>query len=1041
MKKILKTLLCALCFLSFTGLQSTFAQGTAGNAVSIVKFKVSDKMGPIPGASILIKGTVKGTVTDIDGNAILEDLPKGSTLVVSCIGYLSQNIDFTGKTQIDVVLEEDAARLEEVVVVGYATQKKVSLSGSVSAVNVAEITESRPIVNISSALSGMAAGVSVTSSSNLPSSNDASIRVRGIGSLNSTSPLVLVDGVEGSYNSVSPQDVESISVLKDAASAAIYGSRAANGVILITTKKGGRGKVKVDYNGYVSIESVREAMHPVSDYAKYMQYMNEFYESEGFDRLYSEERIKMWQENNDPQLFPNTNWVTSLFQTAVAQNHTLSVSGGTEKVRTFTSFNFNDNPGIMENSGQKKFSFRSNVEAKPTNWLTLGANISGFYANIDKGASYVDTALSYSKTSTPAFVWRSEDGRYGSSSNYEDSSSTLSHNPLRVLNQHGGYNHKYNARAKFSTTINPFAGFNVTASYTYQYNLHQTKTTPISIDLWNFQTGTVVATSTLENKMSMANTQSSRQLMEAVASYEHKFASDRLDFKAIAGVSQEIYRTEDYTTTRMDLVDESFSVFNGATGEASADGSSSEWAMRSYFGRINLGWDDKYLLEGNLRADGSSRFLGSNKWGYFPSVSGAWRISQEKFMMGGPFSELKLRASYGSLGNNSVGNYEAQTFYEQHNYSFGDQVAIGYAIKDLGNTDLTWETTTVANFGLDFGFFKNRLTGTVEYFDKVTRNILIDLPAPYVHGSTTPPTQNAAQVSNRGFEITLGWQDKVGDFSYKIEGNITHIKNNVDKYKGEGVYTLRGNNEGTLVNYVGEGYPVNAQYLLHVDRIVQTEEDLALVAQMKANNPDCFNTYGEPELGDLLFADIAGAFDEDGNPIPDGIIDENDRMICSDGPNPKFYYGLNLSCSWKGFDFSALIQGSYGIKMFLLEQGYNTPTFNEGYQLNQDLIDKAWKPGMTDATYPRMVYQKDRLNTQYSDQYLEDMSFLKIRNIQLGYTLPKKITKKVKMDRVRFYASLENFITFTKFVALDPEVYGLGYPSIRQAVFGLNITF
>lgn len=1027
-----------LSMLMVFGIASHDAMAAGG----VAKVCVSDSSGPVPGVSVIIKGSIRGAVTDIDGVAVLDNVAVGSELEISCLGYVSQTVTFNGEASINVVLAEESAKLDDVVVVGYATQRKVSLSGSVSAVNVGEIIESRPIVNISSALSGMAAGVSVTNGSNVPSSNDATIRVRGIGSLNTASPLVLIDGVEGSYNSVNPRDVESISVLKDAASAAIYGSRAANGVILITTKKGAKGRLKVEYDGYASIESVREAYKPVDDYATYMTLMNGYYESEGYGKnyLYSEKSIQRWRENNDPQLFPNTNWVKELFKTAVAQNHTISLNGGTDKLRTFTSFTYSNNPGVMENSGQRKYSFRSNVEGKPMKWLTLGANINGSYADIDKGASYVNDAISQAKTSTPGMIWRTEDGRYGSSNNIEETAN-LNHNPLRVLNQRAGYNHRYTARTKFYGTLNPLPGLTVTGSYTFQYNLHQTKTKPVFIDLWNFQKGVVVSTSTLQNQLSMDNTQSTRHLLEAVATYNHKWFDDALDFTVLAGVSQETYRSEEYKTQRMDLIDTDFSVFNAATGESNAEGSSAEWAMRSYFARLNLGWKDRYLLEANIRADGSSRFLGKNKWGYFPSVSAAWRISQEAFMEGTKVDELKLRASYGSLGNNAVGNYEAQTFYSQHNYSFGDAVAVGQAILALGNSDLTWETTTVANVGVDFGFLKNRLTGTVEYFDKVTRNILIDLPGPYAHGSATLPTKNAAQVSNRGFEISLGWADKVGDFKYSISGNITHIKNNVDKYKGKGIYTLRENNEGTLVNYVGEGYPVDAQYLLRVDRIVQTEADMDLVNRMYAANPKCFDTYGKPEYGDILFADIAGAFDADGNPIPDGILDERDRTVCSDGPNPKFYYGINLSASWKGIDFSALIQGSYGTKIFLLEQGYNTPTFNQGYQLNQTLIDKSWKPGDTNAEYPRMVYQKDRLNTQYCDMYLEDMSFLKIRNIQVGYTLPYKLTKRCGIERLRFYATLENFFTFTKFVGLDPEVYGMGYPSMRQAVFGINLTF
>lgn len=1015
------------------------AAGTPQNdRTGAVKITVTDDLGAVPGVSIQVKGSIKGTVTDLNGAALLEDVPTPCTLTVTCLGYISQEIPFNGQQNISITLAEDTQKLEEVVVVGYATQKKVNLSGSVSAINIAEITESRPVVNISNALSGMAAGVNVRAGSNQPSSNDATIRVRGIGTLNSAGPLVLIDGVEGSYNSVAPHDVESISVLKDAASAAIYGSRAANGVILITTKQGGRGKVKVEYNGYVSLETARIAFNPVSDYADYMEYMNFFYEGEDYGPyyLYSQKTIDEWRANNDPQLYPNTNWVKELFRPAVSQNHTLSVSGGNEKTRSFLSFTFNDNPGIMENSGQRLYSFRANVENKPTNWLTLGANINGSYTDTDMGASYTQSAINKANNSTPGYCWRSEDGRYGSSNNFEDPADVLGNNPLRILNQHRGYNHNYKVRTKFFGTVSPFDGMKITASFTNNYTNHQTKNIPVMIDLWNFHSGAVVNKSNEESQIKMANTQTSRQLGEVLATYNHKFFDERLDFTVLAGASQEQYRTEDYSSLRKDLIDNSFSVFDAATGECTIEGNSSEWAMRSYFGRINLALDNKYLLEANFRADGSSRFLGKNRWGYFPSASVAWRLSQEDFMRNSGVDELKIRASFGGLGNNSVGNYEAQTFYSTQNYSLADKVVVGTAITGYGNSALTWETTYVANLGVDFGLFKNRLTGIVDVFDKVTKNILIELPAPIVHGSSDVPTSNAAQVSNKGFEITLGWKDRIGKFHYSIDANFTHIKNNVDKYRGldengNAIFTLRENNEGTVINYIGEGAPVDAQYLLKVDRIVQTEEDLKLIEDMLAANPKAFDTYGKPELGDLLYKDLNG----------DGLLNESDRTICSDGPNPKFYYGATLACGWKGFDFSMLLQGSYGMKMFLLQQGFNTPTFNEGHQLNQTLIDKAWKPGMTDATYPRMVFQKDRLNTQYCDQYLEDMSYLKIRNIQLGYSLPSKVLNSVKIEKLRVYASLENFFTFTNFIAFDPEVYGMSYPSIRQAVFGINVTF
>ena len=1007
---------------------------TAQQAKYALRGTVTDAMGPVIGANVIEKGTKNGTVTDADGHFTLNVSPN-ATLVVSYIGYKEQEIPVNNRREVKVRLVEDSKAINEVVVVGYGTQKKVDLSGSVSAINVSELTESRPATNISQAMAGLAAGVQVTSANNRPGNDDATIIIRGQGTLNSSAPLVIIDGMEGSISSVNPSDIESISVLKDAASAAIYGSRAANGVVLITTKSGKTGTVKVDYNGYLSLQSIRKTLTPVSDYATYMELMNEGYLNSGNAALFTQAKIDEWRQygDSDPDGHPNTSWIDETFKNSVANNHNISVNGGNDRVTFYTSFGYSNNPGVMENSGERKYNGRLNLDVKVTDWLKLGVNANGSHAERDLGTDEIDNVFYYAGASTPSLCYRSSDGRYGANQNDEDNAQV--NNSLRRLNSSaGGYDVNF-YKTRFSATLTPIKGLDIRGSYTFSLSDTQREEIPVFLDLWNFQTNTVSTSGTSQSYSQSGNTKIYRYFGDITANYNHNFFDDRLAFNLLVGASQEQYRYKTFTTTKYDLISTNLDALNAATGSATASGYKREWAMRSYFGRLNLGWDDKYLLEANLRADGSSRFLKDNRWGYFPSVSAAWRISQESFMEDTRdwLDNLKLRASYGSLGNNTLdasnrdtgGNYSAQSLYSTSNYTWGNALAVGMAQTAIANANLTWETTYVTNVGFDFGVLRNRLTGTVEYFNKKTKDILIDLPAPDVHGTASLPTQNSATVSNKGFELTLGWQDKVGDFTYGLNGNFTYVKNNVDKFKGDD-YSLSG------VKMIKEGLPINSLYMLQVDRIIQTDEDLQIVKDMIAANPSAFKAYGTPEKGDLLYKDVNG----------DGLINSDDRVIVSKNSMPRFSFGLTLNAGWKGFDLSVLFQGMAGYKTFFQYIPYNTPTVRYGYQINKKVAEGRYYEGRTTkATYPRLLEYSDGRNTQNSDFYLYDNSFFKIRNIQLGYTIPSKVLAPIHIDRIRLYTSLENFFTFTSYEGIDPEVTSVAYPTIRQAVFGVNVTF
>lgn len=1011
---------------------------------------IEDSFGPVAGANIVVKGTMNGMISDMEGKFTLTNVPAEAVLQVSYIGYLTQEIKLApGQRTLTIRMEEDSQALEEVVVVGYGTQKKVNLSGAVAAVDVAKMTESRPINSLSTALAGMAAGVRVSSSKNAPGeSGVTSIRIRGQGTLNNASPLVVIDGVEGSLDALSPNEVESMSVLKDAASAAIYGSRAANGVILVTTKKGKKdGGVKFDYNGYLSIDRPTRLPETVSDYATYMELINEGYENSGMGWPYKDDdgngiadKAELWRAHpNDPINYPNTDPFEVLFgNTRVSQQHSFAVSGGNEKVTHYTSFTYLNNPGVVENTDYERYSVRSNIDLNIKKWFRAGTNLSGYYGSRNINANSLSDVFNFARQTSPAVLHRHPDGRYGNTQNDEESGNP--NNVLTRLNQKEGENLSRNMKARFYATLEPLEGLTFTGSYSYVYTDNEQWSKPVFIDEWDFRTEQITKNGTGRTSVNNKTTRSTRNFMDIVGRYENKFFDNRLDLQVMAGASQEKWEERKNSATKYDLLDPALDVINGATGEASASGEWKGWAMRSYFGRINLGWLERYLVEFNLRSDGSSRFHPDKRWGYFPSGSVAWRISEEAFMKEvGWLSNLKIRASYGSLGNNSVGNYDAVSAYEKANYILGGGVNMGLSQGRIANTSLTWESTYVANAGIDFGALNNRLTSTIDVFNKRTANILIDLPAPAVHGEADVPKKNSAEVVNNGFEFTVGWQDRVNDFSYYVNGNLTYIKNKVTKF-GDTKYA--GN------RIIQEGLPIQTLYLIPTDGIIQDKRDLEKVnALLKAEEeraaaagekPRKVFHQGTPGLGDILYKDTN----------KDGIINSDDRVTFGHGTSAPVTFGLNAGVSWKGFDVSILLQGTFGLETVYQGAEWQTMVKN-GYMLSKEIVEGRWHEGLLDANgystgkakFPRLLEQSNKINSDsQSDFWLVSQDYLRVKNLQFGYTFPKTLVNKIYLERVRLYCSLENFFTLTDYPGLDPES-GWGYPAMKQASFGVNVTF
>lgn len=1014
-------------------------------AQSKVKGRVVDEKGDaLVGVKVLDLGSRTATMTDVEGNFQI-NAPQGAQLEYSYVGYKTKVVPVSGNV-INVTLAEEAQAIDQVVVVGYGTQKKVNMTGSVASVNVGEMLDSRPVTNVSQALAGMAAGVSVTSTNNRPSNNNAAdITIRGNGTLNNSAPLIIIDGVESSLNTLNPSDIATISILKDAASASIYGSRAANGVVLVTTKKGREGKMSLSYDGYVSFESMNKNFSMVSKYADYMEILNEGFKNSGAKTpQFSQATIDLWRKNENnptPWLYPN-NDIMDFYTTGVAQQHNITVSGGSDKITYYTSFGYLNNPGVLPlvtNTGYERFNLRSNVEGKITKWLTVGTNLSGYSAQTSIASDNIDDSYTYALSGgNPGVAWMDDQGRLGINANTEDDPQNAVNNPyLRFMNVAGDIT-TLNAKARLYAILTPVKGLTIQGSYNFEYYNQAKNRKPKFVEMWNFQTDALVTDGVSQTSIMNRDLKQYREFMDGTIRYENNdWANGNFQFSILGGASQEQFKETWFQASKVDLIDPALWVIDAATGEASASGNGTAWAMRSFFGRLNLGWKNKYLLEANFRADASSRFAPDNRWGYFPSFSGAWIISQEQFMQNVSWlNMLKIRGSWGALGNNSIGNYDWQSTYSQTNYVLNRTVAMGLAMRNLANSGISWETTYVTSVAAEFGMFNNRFTGTIEYFNKLTDGILIALPAPAVAGTATIPKQNAAQVTNQGVEVTLGWTDRKGEFQYSINGNFTYVKNKVDKFKGD----VPSYSTWTMLL---EGQPMNVNNVLHSSGIVETQEQLDKIQYMINNAPfndpkdlskgrkNPFASYGIPQKGDLMYEDLNG----------DGIVNADDRYMVGTGSVTPITYGLNFNCAWKGIDFSILFQGMYGLHDPYLSALYQ-PVVRLGYQVNADIADGRWSDGReTAARYPRLLAHTDARNTQASDFWLMERNYFKIRNVQLGYTLPRKWLDAIKMQKIRLYVSLENFFTLSDWKGFDPEYSGIAYPSMKQALVGLNLTF
>jgi TonB-linked SusC/RagA family outer membrane protein len=1053
---------------------------------------IRDDAGPVAGANVSIKGTTIGNISDPEGKVTLQNIPSGSVVVVSYMGYVTKEITVGVEDTYRITLDEDTQALDEIVVVGYGMQKKVNMTGAVSSVHFETQALSRPITNVSSALSGLSAGVQVMQGSGRPGEDGASIRIRGVGTLNNADPLVLVDGMEASIDGVAPQDIESISILKDAAAAAIYGSRAANGVILVTTKKGKAGQLNVNYSGRLSFSEPTNVIDQLTNYAEYMGFVNEAFNNIGQDNHFAQSTIDLWREKSkNPNArnelgvpnyvaYPNTDWQRTLFGNGMVHDHNLSVGGGNEKVRFNLSASYLDNQGVVHNTGIRRYTLRANIDAKITPWLTVGTNTSALQTDKDQGD--FGNANNFLRQTTPG-IYPKWNGQYGYPEAPEESATT--NNILSKLNGVDGDRRESNFNTTLYSHVDFMKGLRWTFNLNYKRKIDERHSWGVSLDGVRFSDGTVVSPASSPSVMSTSfyNYGDYTRTIENLLNY-NKTIAEVHDISALLGYQEVYYYEYNNSGTKKGLIDQNITTPGSATDMVAIGGGALDRASRSFFGRINYAYKSRYLFEANLRRDGHSRYHKKHRWGTFPSFSAAWRISEEGFMANTRswLDNLKLRASYGELGNNggtSVGDYEYQSTYGITRYPIGNLLNAGLSSTSIANSLLSWESSKTTNIGLDVAMLKNRLTFEADVFMKQTRGILYR-PAIYITaGNKTAPRLNIAEMHNKGLELTLGWRDNVRDFHYSVSANFTTIRNRIDKYKGtlkegwttdangkkvwqtnigdvssggiapivegkrRGEFYMKSAYQGTGKGFAADGIKGGPR-----DGMIRTEKDMewlnAMIAEGYTFMPNRTVAKNKIWYGDYIYADANG----------DGIYgSEYDNVFQNISVDPKYTYGLQFSASYRGFDMSMNWAGASGFKRYWgATTGYNSPTVRVGLALPTEIAHHHYfydpenpRDARTsiNAKYGRLVAAESGYqNSETSSLYLYRGDYLKLKNLTLGYTLPKSISKRLFMQTTRFYVSGENLLNFNSFPGQDPELSNSAtYTTMRQYAFGLNITF
>ena len=1024
-RKVPKTMgLVMLCCVWLLSVQQSFSQ-----QVKTISGRVKDEQGlPMPSVSVSLAGTQQGTTTDVNG-AYKINAPENATLVFSFLGYEKTTVKITASWDGNVTMTPDkkTRNLSEVVVVAYGTQRKANLTGSVAAIGAKELQD-RPVTNLNDALQGTMAGVTVTTTGGQPGSTGA-INVRGIGTLNNSNPMVVIDGIIGNLSDVNPNDVQSVSVLKDAASAAIYGSRAANGVILITTKRGKSGKMQINYTGYAGKQKPTHLPDFLPSWQAATLY-NQALANEGQAPYWTDNDITLFKNQTDPDTHPNTDWQSFLYKgSGFQQNHAVNVSGGDDKTQYAFSLGYFQQDGIIQKSNYKRYSTRMNINSAITKNFSVNANLSFLYAPTEApdglGGGDIGGIIGTTAAMSSTVVNQYKNGVY----NYLSFG-----NPISWLNS-PGYNNNQNSlfTGNAGADWEPIKGLHFKPSFAYRYNANPSQEFKPADTYYDPKNPTTVLTTISQSSIANANSTNNYYNLQGLLEYDRHFGKHSINI--LAGSSQELTTYRYLYAYRQNFLNSSLSEINAAPSLGQQNGgTSSQLALLSYFGRARYAYDDKYLFEANLRDDGSSRFIQGQRWGLYPSFSAGWNISKEAFFssLSNAIPMLKLRGSWGKLGNQTLGspgglNIPAAypgilVISSGQNYSFNQTLAPGIALNNGANPNITWEKTTTTDVGLDMELLNSNLTFTADYFVKNTNDILLQLPASNVYGFSTP-YQNAGAVRNSGWEFSAAYRNKIGNVSYNIAVNASFITNKITDLAGTGSIS-----SGRVV-----GYPLQAFYGYQVEGIFQTQQQVTDHAKQSG---------GVIGPGDLMYKDISGP-----NGKPDGVIDGNDRVYLG-SPFPKTTFGFTLGAGWKGFNVSGFLQGALGVKNYV--QGFELGSLQQANIGNPTtaLLD-AWTPTNTSATFPRLwsTYTQNNPQSFVSSFWVRNASYLRLKNLLVSYTLPANTLAKLGVKGVKIYYSGQNILTFTSFYKwVDPETttgnnaYG-SYPQLKTNTLGLEVTF
>ena len=1025
--------------------QFAVADGLKQDAVTIMQQQnlkvsgvVTDEAGePLIGVSVLVKGTTLGNITDLNGRFSL-DVPEGSILEISYIGYKTQSIK-AQREPMNIVLKEDAQKLDEVVVVGFGTQKKVNLTGSVSAVTGDDISK-RPVANAAILLQGQIPGLRVNQGLGQPGGEGTSFRIRGQGTFSSagSDPLILINGVPGSMTNLDPSVIESVSVLKDAASAAIYGARAANGVILVTTKQGAVGdKVHISYHGNVGLHTPTKLYDRVTNSVEYMELANLAWKNSGTGKQYTQDQINLYRNNvGDPQ-YPNFDWQDYMFRTAVVQTHNLSMAGSTEKTTYNVALNFVDQPGTMRGFKYRKYNATIDLTARITNFIKVGTYANLMYGETEQPRQGQNDAFLSTLSQAPTYMpWLPDDGtgiRRWTSSAY----SFESHNknmPAIIGDNAMKRDNNFDINAQLWLEINLAKGLTWYTKGAARLQSNKSKDWRGSTTYtYDYHTGE--RSSELDKGglgLSVGDGRRFYTNLYSYLKYDLSLVDNAHNFSLMVGYNQESEKYETLNAYRKDFAFDLPVLNAGGTADWSNSGGEEEWAIQSLFGRFNYDFKERYLFEANMRYDGTSRISDENRWGVFPSFSVAWRATEEEFIKNlnlNWLNNFKLRGSWGQLGNQNIGLYPYQAMISGvDDYPFtktSDGVIIGYQQTAYANRNIKWETTTITDIGFDLQVFDG-LSVTFDWYKKTTDDILRSSQVSSLLGLSAP-TVNNGSVENKGIEVALNYANMVKGgtfrgFRYNAGVYFDRSRNKLTEFGAEeiGSYSIKR-----------EGLPYDEYYMLECIGVFADQ------AEINAS-PKQFNDNTQP--GDLKYKDISGP---DGK--PDGVIDNYDRRTFS-GRFPGFEYGINASATWKGFDLSLIGQGVADKKYYTTDWGVQP--FMQGSSPNKDYIKHMWtEENPYGAKHPKLYWQDmgGGKNTRPNSYYLKDASFFRLKTVTLGYTLPRVWTEKANISKVRIYFSGDNLLTLTPYKGLDPERNGDGrdaiYPQNRIYSFGLNVEF